>query len=156
MPVFSLLPLPQPAVLAEGSYPVYTGPGSAYFRAGGDATVGAGSCELYGSQGGFLMIGYAPYEGGYRIGYVEQAAFPAAAVPELVLGSTEMAVTGNTSLTDDPVNNAEEGVLGKLKKGDQVYVLAHMADNDFWAYVEVPGFDNGMPARGFVERSMLN
>ncbi len=143
--------------LNAGAHEVYSGPGTGYYRAAsGKATVGGGICRVYGAVEDWALIGYGLSAGGYRIGYVRKSVVPSGVpVPELSLGLVPMTVTGEATLTDDPIISVQGGTMSKLRTGAIVHVLAYMGDGDHWAYVEVPDFSNGQPARGFVAKSKL-
>ena len=102
------------------------------------------------------MIGYAPHGSNHRVGFVEAAAFGGESFTELMLDYAETTVKGATAFTTDPVTGDPGAILATLGAGDRVYILAHMSDNDVWAYIEIQDFFSGQPARGFVERSQLN
>ena len=66
----------------EGSQPVYSGPGTHYYR--DNATVSGGRSRVYGSENGWVLMGYGLSDGRYRIGWVDVSALPAGTVvPEL-------------------------------------------------------------------------
>ena len=145
------LPEYQSVSFKDGTYPVYTGPGETYFRVG-NATLGGGVCRLYGSIGDWLLIGYGTSDGGYRIGFITNTALPETiTTSELLLSSAHVTLQSEASITDDPVINAV--AFGKLPAGSQVTVLAYLNDANNWAYVEVTDFQDGRPARGFINRN---
>jgi len=137
----------------DGTYPVYTGPGEQYHMAEGAQVAGGTDCRLYGSQSGFLLIGYGTADGGYRIGYITAKALPAGvSAPALALAAVPRTLAAAAPLTDDPVINALP--LGELPAGATVTVLATLNENGQWAYVEAADF-TGKPARGFVPLGSL-
>ncbi len=138
---------------ADGAYPVYTGPGEQYYQAGDAQVSGGTDCRLYGSENGFLLIGYGTADGGYRIGYITAKALPeGAATSALELSAIPRVLTAAAPLTDDPVINALP--LGELPAGSAVTALASLNENGQWAYVEVADF-MGSPARGFIPLGSL-
>ncbi len=137
----------------DGTYPVYTGPGEQYHMAEGAQVAGGTDCRLYGSQSGFLLIGYGTADGGYRIGYITAKALPAGvSAPALAFAAVPRTLAAAAPLTDDPIINALP--LGELPAGATVTVLATLNENGQWAYVEAADF-TGKPARGFVPLGSL-
>ncbi len=147
------LPNYQQARLVEGSYPVYTGPGENYYRVG-NATVGGGTIRVYGSENGWVLIGYGLSNGGYRIGFVTAGAIPGDLnVPALSLSRVQMTNQGPSVFVDDPIIGENRELSKRFEPGNTFTVLATMSN---WAYVEVANFDgSGQPARGFVGRANL-
>lgn len=151
------IPAHQTFTPVQGTHPVYTGPGTNYFRASGNAAVGGGKCRYYGNVGEWAMIGYGLSNGKYRIGYVEQSVLPAdVTILQLSLGYAPVTTTGSVYFTDDPVIGGDRDT-NRLAYYDQggvaMHLLAWFGDN--WAYVEIDNFQNGQPARGFVVRDKL-
>lgn len=135
----------------EGSFPVYTGPGSNYYRVD-RATVGGGVCRLYGSEGDWLLMGYGTSDGGYRIGYITKDALPDDITTKpLKFSHNQVTLTKEARLIDDPIINAKQ--IGRLPEGSTVTLLAYLNDGNNWAYVEVSDFSGGEPARGFINRN---
>ena len=122
---------------------VYTGPGGTYFRAGnGKAQYGSpGQARVYGTENGWLLIGYQTGGGQYRLGYIDgekalermYGAPEGAAVRDLTFAYEETALISDCTLTDDPV--LSKSGIDSLKAGDRCWYLAQMSDR--WAYVEV-------------------
>jgi len=141
----------------EGMHPVYTGPGTHYFRAGGNAAVGGGKCRYYGNVGEWALIGYGLSNGQYRIGYVQQSALPAdVSIRQLQLGYAPVTTTGSVYFTDDPIigTNPDANRLAYYGEGGvSMHLLAWFGEN--WAYVEISNFNGDQPARGFVVRRKL-
>ncbi|NLE70173.1 MAG: hypothetical protein GX611_08290 [Clostridiales bacterium] len=145
------LPEYQSLRFKEGSYPVYTGPGSNYYRVG-KATVGGGVCRLYGIEGDWLLMGYGTSDGGYRIGYITKDALPGdITAPPLTFSTNQVKLNKEAKMIDDPIINAVQ--IGRLPKGSTVTVLAYLQDGNNWAYIEVSNFENNKPARGFINRN---
>lgn len=151
------IPAHQTFTPIEGMHPVYTGPGTNYFRAGGNAAVGGGNCRYYGNVGEWAMIGYGLSSGKYRIGYVEQSVLPAdVTIQQLSLGYAPVTTTGSVYFTDDPVMGGDRDsnrLAYYPDAGVAMHLLAWFGDN--WAYVEIDNFQNGQPARAFVVRDKL-
>lgn len=151
------LPKHQTFSLSGGPYEVYTGPGTNYYRAGGNATVGGGKLRYYGSVGEWALIGYGLSNGLYRIGYVTHNAIPAdITVTQLNLSYAPVTTTGSVYFTDDPVigGSRDTNRLAYYDKGGvAMHLLAYL--DDTWAYVEIQDFKNGQPARAFVVRRKL-
>ena len=137
------------------SYPVYSGPGTSYYRANnGKATMGGGACRLYGVENGWALIGYELSDGGFRIGYVEADGIPQEGlrIPYLDLKYTAMTLVSNASLTDDIVMN--KPTIRNLYAGDRVAFLGLCYGlGRVWAYVETTGSSSTM--RGFIPASAL-
>lgn len=151
--VVPFLPEYQQLRFREGSYPVYTGPGEHYYRVE-NATVAGGVSRLYGGIGDWILIGYGTSSGGYRIGYITRTALPEGITAgELQLGYEPRELATPTKMTDDPI--VDPTFWGEQPAGSTVYVLAYLPDNDHWAYIEVPDFENGQPVRGFINKDRL-
>ena len=145
------LPEYQSIRFKEGSYPVYTGPGKDYHRVG-KATVGGGVCRLYGIEGDWLLMGYGTSDGGYRIGYITKDALPADITTKpLELSSLQVTLNQEARLIDDPIITTKQ--IGRLPKGSTVTLLAYLSEGNRWAFVEVSNFEDGKPARGFINRN---
>ncbi|NLX83828.1 MAG: hypothetical protein GXZ04_08485, partial [Clostridiales bacterium] len=144
------LPQYQSIRFKEGSYPVYTGPGTNYYRVE-KATVGGGVCRLYGTDGDWLLMGYGTSDGGYRIGYITKDALPDDIKTEaLTFSANQVKLNTEARLIDDPIINAKQ--IGRLPAGSTVTLLAYLEEGSSWAYIEVADF-NGKPARGFIKRN---
>ncbi|MBR3743305.1 MAG: hypothetical protein IKN04_23090 [Clostridia bacterium] len=139
----------------DGSWPVYSGPGTYYYRANNSrATFGGGLCRMYGVDGDWLMIGYALSNGNYRIGYISLDALPQAGlrVPYLDLQSGTRRLASAVHLTDDPV--FYRPTVAVLPAGTHVLFLGSIwENNETWAYVEV--LADGAVMRGFVPASSM-
>ncbi len=138
------------------SYPVYTGPGEEYFRIGGNAKYGRGSCRVWGVAGDWLMVGFEAGSGKYRIGYITRDALNYAVNPsgkldrELsFLYQNAAVVRGGAPLTDDPVLNNERFCY--MQGGQEVIVLGYFGN---WTYVETD-ITTAQRGRGFVRKSNL-
>lgn len=139
------------------SYPVYSGPGTHYFRANnGKATYGAGGvARVYGLEGNWLLIGYEMRSGDYRIGYIYDDALSyiydvkGEINYDLRLDSFTAYTNANCNLTDDPIINTKP--ILSLGSGTQLTVLATMGTE--WTFVEVMGYSSLM--RGFVRSNFI-
>lgn len=126
-------------------FPVYSGPGAYYEReANGKAAVSTNDwLQVFGQEGGYLLIQYAISSSQMRFGYIEASALPAGtSVNALQLDYADARILSATFLTDDPLNS--QARIRNLAAGETVQWLAVMGD---WVYVEVSGT---VPARGFV------
>lgn len=141
----------------ERSYPVYSGPGTYYYRANsGKATYGGGVARVYGVTGDWIMIGYEMGSGDYRIGYITRDALPGMYDVKGTVnyslsfsGSTLWAGPG-CALTDDPIINCK--TIYTIPQGTTVTALGTMGTE--WTYVEVMGTSSLM--RGFVRSRNLS
>ena len=142
-------------VYIEGSWPVYSGPGTYYYRANSSrATMGGGLCQVYGIDGDWVLIGYPLSNGNYRIGYISLDALPKAGlrVPYLDLQTDARRLTSAADITDDPVRYRP--AVAVLPAGTYVLFLGYIWENGTaWAYVEV--LAQGAMMRGFVPESSL-
>ncbi|MBQ4074816.1 MAG: cadherin-like beta sandwich domain-containing protein [Clostridia bacterium] len=138
------------------SYPVYSGPGTYYYRANsGKAAYGGGSARIYGTTGDWIMIGYGMSDGGYRIGYITMDAMPGltnqkGTIRNLSFSNTTMYAMEKTYLTDDPVINNKS--IYTIARGQAVTALGQMGSE--WTYVELMGSSSRM--RGFVRSRSLS
>jgi len=147
------LPAYQTVRFMDGAYQVYTGPGDTWYQAP-DALLTGGDCRLYGSENGWLLIGYGTPQGGYRIGYITQEALPEGITAQpLSLGSQAWTLPGPASLRDDPVMDGPP--LLNLPEGTPLTLLAAIPDDPRYLYVEVANAQGNQPARGFILRSEL-
>lgn len=139
----------------DGSWPVYSGPGTYYYRANSNkATFGGGLCQVYGVDGAWVMIGYPLSNGNYRVGYISLDALPETGlrVPYSDLQSAARRLSSAASLTDDPVRFRP--TVAELPAGTYVLFLGYALENGAsWAYVEV--LANGAMMRGFVPSDSL-
>ncbi|MBQ2978257.1 MAG: hypothetical protein IJE17_12290 [Clostridia bacterium] len=137
------------------SYPVYSGPGTYYYRANsGKATMGGGVCRLYGVENGWALIGYELNDGSFRIGYVDADGIPQEGfrIPYLDLKYTTRTLVTNASLTDDIV--MYKPTILNLSAGTRVtYLGLCYGLGRVWAYVEANGASSTM--RGFIPASAL-
>ncbi|MDD6683029.1 MAG: hypothetical protein PUE61_07705 [Clostridiales bacterium] len=133
-------------------YPVYSGPGTDYERAaGGKATVSTNDwIQVFGRENGYILIQYDITSDQMRFGYIEESALPkSASVSLLSLDYEDAVVTGDTYLTDDPLESQTR--IRTISQGQQgVKWLAKMGN---WVYVEVTG--SGKPIRGFVPEGKI-
>ena len=148
------LPKPQD-VIVEGSWPVYSGPGTYYYRANQNrATMGGGLCQVYGVEQEWALIGYPLSNGNYRMGFISLQALPQTGLrlPRLNLRNTTRRLAFPANLTDDPVRYRPTVV--SLPSGAYVLFLGYTGEtNETWAYVEV--LAEGSIMRGFVPASSL-
>lgn len=131
--------------------PVYSGPGERYIRPGkGKAAVSTNDwIQVFGREGGWLLIHYGISGEQMRFGYISASELPkGASVPELTWGLTDTVTAQKTSMTDDPLGNWVQTAV--LEEGVPVKHLGVMGD---WAYVEL-SLDAGK-TRGFVFDSAL-
>lgn len=154
VPEIPALPAYTEVQAAEGSFPVYTGPGDTYYRVG-DATLGGGTIRVWGKVGNWALIGYGTSNGGYHVGYVSLAALPADLQPqELTLASAARQNVSTSLFVDDPIVSQNRILEENMAAGTNFRVLGYL--NDQWAYVEVDNLlGSGQTARGFVSRSSL-
>ena len=146
-----LLPEYQTLRFKDGVYPVYTGPGTDYYRVG-KAEVGGGQCRLYGSTGDWILIGYGTSGGDYRLGFITKDALPdGITTKELELGQVTRTLSEDARINDDPIINNKP--FGKLVKGTQVTLLAFLSDSPYYVYVEASNYEGSTPVRGFVLKS---
>ena len=138
------------SVRFSGSWPVYSGPGTYYYRANNNrATMGGGVCQVYGVEGNWVMIGYGLSNGNYRIGYISVDALPRMGlrIPYLDFQATTRRVIYTSDLTDDPV--CYTPTVTTLPAGTYVLFLGYVQERgETWAYVEV--LAAGSIMRGFV------
>ena len=97
-----------------------------------------------------ILILYELGNGVIRVGYIDSAKISGqySSGDALSFAGTEMTLTENTVMTDDPIRQA--GTIGKLKKGTKVNCLAEYQG---WIYVEAR--ISGKTARGFIAPSSL-
>ena len=133
-------------------FAVYSAPSDRSWRgAGGKAAITSGS-EIFvaGKDGDWILILYELGSGVIRVGYIDSAKISGqySSGDALSFAGTEMTLTENTVMTDDPIRQA--GTIGKLKKGTKVNCLAEYQG---WIYVEAR--ISGKTARGFIPPSSL-
>ncbi len=150
----TVLPAHQEFSYGGPSLPVYSGPGTQYFRAAsGKATLGGGRVRVWGTQGDWAMIGYGLSNNLYRVGYIQKSALPAGlSVPELGFINKPVKVVSPANLTDDPIINPTW--LFEIPTGTEVTLLAYENFVDHWAYIETTY--NGQPIRGFVNKIRIS
>ena len=134
-------------------YAVYSAPSAKSWRgAKGKASITSGS-EIFvgGEADGWLLIWYELDSGVNRVGYIDtkkiSGDYTSGGI--LSLARSEMVLTADTVMTDDPINQANS--IGKLKKGTKVICLAEFRG---WIYVEAKV--SGKTARGFISPSCLD
>ena len=128
-------------------YEVRTAPDKTSIRGGnGKAAVSTnGWIQVFGREGGWILIQYSIDAGRYRFGYISADALPKTAeVPELRFSATPARTVRSVFVTDDPLFS--QGAFNSLTEGWPVTWLATLGD---WAYIEAAGF------RGFVPVSAL-
>ena len=143
--------LPQPcgAALKPGAYAVYSGPGKQYYReAGGKAAVSANDwVQVFGTDGGWVLIQYRVRDALLRFGYIQSSALqnPDAA-PPLVLESVALGNTENEFVTSNPL-----GMGGRIRFPRRGVPMTRLGTlGGYWMYVELT-LPNGQPARMFAE-----
>lgn len=139
----------------QGSWPVYSGPGTYYYRANNNkATMGGGNCQIYGVEGNWVLIGYSLSNGNYRIGFVSLEALPQMGlrIPYLDFQASTRRLAFTAELTDDPVRYRTS--VASLAAGTYVLLLGYVwENNESWAYVEV--LAGGSIMRGFLPSRYL-
>ena len=137
---------------AGQKFAVYSAPSDRSWRgANGKAAITSGS-EIFvaGKDGSWILVLYELASGVIRVGYIDSAKITGqySSVGILSFAGSEMTLTENTVMTDDPIRQA--GTIGKLKKGTRVTCLAEYQG---WIYVEARV--SGKTARGFIAPSSL-
>lgn len=143
-----------------GSFAVYTGPGTNYLRANGNAMYGGGVARYYGTaSNGWLFMGYETSGGLWRMGYVQPSAASAIttspsdySIFNINFTNTAAQITYDTYITDDPLYG-NKTPLANLPVGQLVTVLGSW--NDYWTYTEVQ-VSGKQPIRGFVKSDALS
>jgi peptidoglycan hydrolase-like protein with peptidoglycan-binding domain len=130
--------------------PIYTGPGTDYYRAeGGAAIIPAGTAiRVYGRESEWVLAGYGLSSGDFRIGFISAGALSGISVPDLVFASKPATARRNTNLTDDPVIN--KNPLCSVANHTTVTFLSMLDANQDWAYVELYSDALSAKIRGFV------
>lgn len=144
------------------SFSVYTGPGEDYFRAefvNGWASYWwdySGVAKVWGTENGWLMIGFVVNGTRTCVGYIDASALN---VADQVSGVIDQPLqwlylpatiaSGGAPITDDPEREHER--FAYLTAGQRVTVLGYFGT---WAYVEANVTTN-MLARGFVRSTSL-
>lgn len=149
--VVKALPAYKTFSLSGATYPVYSGPGSGYYRANdGKASVSGGRLRVWGKIGNWALIGYGLTNNLYRIGYISTKAIPTSvSVPDLFLGNQQVKVRKAAPLYDDPIIQPIK--IFDIRAGATVTLLAYLDDR--WAYVETTY--GSKPIRGFVNKTNL-
>ncbi len=123
---------------AGQSFPVYSGPGTQYYRAAnGKATVSSnGSIYVAGQGNGWLLVMYYIDGRTARVGYIDGSKVKDSFYAAPLSFEYEIATLAYAcSLTDDPVLGKNSTI--KLSAGTQVTYLEHMHSGlGDWAYVE--------------------
>ena len=152
------LPQPQLANFAKGKkYPVYTGPGTNYYReAAGKASVSTNDwIQVFGEENGWLLVQYHVTDAMNRFGWIHATQKEAGvSVPELAWNGSE-AVCHNWWLTTDPLGACAEieSPNGELSfNGRACTLLATLGTA--WSYVEME-YTPGVPMRAFVGNAEL-
>ncbi len=148
------LPAFQSFSMSGSALPVYSGPGTEYYRAAsGKATVGGGRLRLWGTQGDWALIGYGLSNNLYRIGYIQKSALPAGLdVPELAFSYQTVRTVADAPLNDDPI--IKPVMIFRIPAGTEVTLLAYETFSNHWAYIETTF--NGQPIRGFVRKENIS
>ena len=134
-----------------GSWPVYSGPGTYYWRAAdGRASVAGSNCVIYGVENGWALIGYTNSSGAYRMGYISASALPQRGlrIPYLDFAYRPGRVTASAPMTDDIMRYRP--TIATLTPQTGVLFLGYINDsgNNTWAFVEV--LVNNSVMRGFI------
>lgn len=127
-------------------YDVFSAPGRGSYRpAKGKAVMSTNDwVQIFGEEGGWVLVQYDISSGQMRFGYVDASVLPRnAAVRQLQWAQIPYTVCRDTYLTDDPLNSCK--TLMQLENGTQVTFLATMGD---WLYVETTL--SGKTVRGFI------
>ena len=152
------LPQPQLANFEKGKkYPVYTGPGTNYYReADGKASVSTNDwIQVFGEEDGWLLMQYHVTDAMNRIGWINATQKEAGiSVPQLRWNGSE-AICHNWWLTTDPLGSCPEieAPDGSTSfNGRACTLLASLGSS--WSYVEIE-YAPGVPMRAFVPSAML-
>lgn len=140
---------------SERPLKVYTGPSERYVRgANGRASVSTNDViYVAGWDGDWLLVKYWTNSGRARVGYVHKSGLTCEVdAPRFAFEPREVVVAEKCTFTDDPEFNSS--ILGDLKAGRKVTLLAVYRRNGQWAYIETKV--NGRPVRGFVAASCLS
>ncbi len=131
----------------QGSHPVYSGPGTHYYLTP-RAEVSGGQSRVYGSENGWILMGYGLSGGDYRIGWVNASALPAGTnVSELAFAYQPARAVNLVRVYDDPI--VSPSTVFEIQPGGTFTVLATQRDG-YYAYIETEY--NGQPYRGFVNQ----
>ena len=139
----------------------YTGPGSDYYRANnGKAQYGGGGvARVYGTENGWLLLGYETAKGNYRIGYFQDkylsnmTVVSGSGTPrKLNFEYRSASITSTCQITDDPVIKNEP--FATLQRGQNCTYLASMGGS--WAYIELSLTSEKKKARGFVPMNAIS
>ena len=131
--------------------PVYSGPGTNYFRASNNkASLSGGRIRVWGTAGQWALIGYGLSNNLYRIGYIAKASIPRDLdVPELIFSNKKVTLKSRAPFIDDPI--IQPITIFEIAKGKEVTLLAYESFADHWAYIETTY--NGKPVRGFINKT---
>lgn len=151
------LPQPQLANFEKGKkYPVYTGPGTNYYReADGKASVSTNDwIQVFGEEDGWLLVQYHVTDAMNRIGWIKATKKEAGvSVPELTWNGGE-AICHNGWLTTDPLGACPEIGSPDGASSFNGRACTLLATLDSWIYVEIE-YAPGVPMRAFVGSSEL-
>ena len=141
----------------QNSVPVYSGPGTNYYRAAN----GKAECTVYAdfyvwgydSSTGWYMITYETNGGGNRTGYIKKGTFSGTIdTGVLTFASKAARTTQRVALTDDPYGL--ETTIFTLNSGTNVtYLGTYVNGQDTWYYIECTA--NGKKTRGFIPEGTL-
>ena len=139
------------ALSKRNTVPVYSGPGTNYYRANGNAECSVHvDFHVFGYDNGWYMIRYGRNNGGTRVGYIKKTGDIWIDTASTLSFAYRSAVTNRgVSLTDDPDGRQEE--IFWLGSGTNVTYLATYGN---WYYVECTV--NGNLTRGFIPKGSLN
>lgn len=134
----------------QGSHAVYSGPGTHYYLTP-RAEVSGGQSRVYGSENGWILMGYGLSGGDYRIGWVPDSALPSGTnVGELVFAYRPAKAVNLVRVYDDPI--ISPSTVFEIQPGGTFTVLATQRDG-YYAYIETEY--NGQPYRGFVNQKNI-
>ena len=132
-------------------YAVYAAPDEKSLRgAGGKATVSTNDwIQVFGQEGGWVLIQYDISSSKMRFGYITAEALPkSASVSPMAFVPQEIEILSRTAVTDDPLNSQEQ--IASLQQGQEnCYYLATL--DDTWAYIQAETAE-GQVYRGFVNK----
>ena len=148
----------------NGTTPVYTGPGTHYYRtASGNACVGGGSSVIiYGREGDYYLVRYNGTSSGRSVVrcsmiHVSQLS-PRSNVDMLSFAWTPIRIAGGAHIADAPDWAHSYNTITVNR--DNAYALAQITDSDgtTWVYFESIGYTSSgyVSVRGFVPMSEVS
>ena len=138
----------------DASPKFYTGPGTNYLRANGNAQYGGGGeARVFGREGRWILMGYQTRTGNYRIGYIPDNNLSKMhtkiddwRLKDMRFEYRTAYISSSCEITDDPL--LKYAPLGTLERGQSCVYLASFDDR--WAYIELTMPSENKKARGFV------